>query len=174
MFAVIVLTTFPCVLAADIAATANATPICVVCRRETSKRPPAEPRKCLSDLRNNRRACSDRTTDPAAAHTVIASPACTYVFLDHSSPAVDATVPAPKEISIWFKEEEEPASSRIEVTDSSGTRVDEGGTHIDAANRELLRGGVEHLRPGTLKVAAHGVSVDRHHRQGDFTVTVAP
>lgn len=104
----------------------------------------------------------------------IAGPAWAHAFLDRSSPAVGATGPAPKEVSIWFTEEVEPAFSRIEVTDGTGTRVDEGGTHIDAGNRKLLHVGVKPLPPSTYKVTWHVVSVDTHHTQGDFTFTVAP
>jgi copper resistance protein C len=106
--------------------------------------------------------------------SAIAGPAWAHAFLDHSSPAVGATVAAPKEISIWFTEEVEPAFSRIEVTDAAGKRVDEGGTHVDAANAELLHVAVTKLPPGTYKVTWHVVSVDTHHTQGDFTFTVAP
>jgi copper resistance protein C len=87
---------------------------------------------------------------------------------------VGATVTAPKQISVWFTEEVEPAFSRIEVTDGSGTRVDKGGTYIDPANHELLHVMVKPLASGTYKVAWHVVSVDTHHTSGDFTFTVAP
>jgi copper resistance protein C len=106
--------------------------------------------------------------------SAIASPAWAHAFLDHSSPAVGATVAAPKQISIWFTEEVEPAFSRIEVTDSAGNRVDQGGTRIDASNHELLHVAVKPLPAGTYKVTWHVVSVDTHHTQGDFTFTVAP
>lgn len=108
------------------------------------------------------------------AALAIASPAWAHAFLDRSSPPVGATVAAPKEISIWFTEEVEPAFSRIAVTDSAGNRVDEGGTHIDWANHQLLHVTVKSLPPGTYKVTWHVVSVDTHHTQGDFTFTVAP
>lgn len=110
----------------------------------------------------------------ACGMCAIASTAWAHAFLDHASPAVGATVSAPKEVSIWFTEQVEPAFSRIEVTDGAGNRVDEGGTHIDAANHELLHVAVRPLPPGTYKVTWHVVSVDTHHTQGDFTFTVAP
>jgi hypothetical protein len=97
-----------------------------------------------------------------------------HAFLARSDPAVGATVAAPKQVSIWYTEEVEPAFSRIEVTNGAGQRVDEGGTHIDPANRELLHVALKPLPPGTYKVTWHVVSVDTHHTQGDFTFTVAP
>ena len=115
-----------------------------------------------------------RTLVLACAALAIADPAWAHAFLDHASPAVGATVTAPHDVSIWFTEQIEPAFSRIEVTDSNGNRVDDGGTHIDSANHELLHVAVKKLPPGTYKVTWHVVSVDTHHTQGDFTFTVAP
>jgi copper resistance protein C len=97
-----------------------------------------------------------------------------HAFLARADPAVGDTVAAPKQVSIWYTEEVEPAFSRIEVTNSAGKRVDEGGTHIDAANHELLHVAVKKLPPGTYKVTWHVVSVDTHHTQGDFSFTVTP
>ncbi len=110
----------------------------------------------------------------ACAVLAITGPTWAHAFLNHSSPAVGVTVPAPKEVSIWFTEQVEPAFSRIEVTDAAGNRVDNGGTRIDTVNHELLHVAVKPLPPGTYKVTWHVVSVDTHHTQGDFTFTVAP
>jgi len=115
-----------------------------------------------------------RTPVLALIVSAIAGAAWAHAFLDHSSPAVGATVRAPQEISIWFTEAVEPAFSRIEVSDSAGTRVDEGGTHVDAADHALLHVAVKPLPAGTYKVTWRVVSVDTHHTQGDFTFTVAP
>jgi len=110
----------------------------------------------------------------ACAVLAIAGPAWAHAFLDHSSPAVGAAVGAPKQVSIWFTEEVEPAFSRVEVTDGHGNRVDEGDTKIDAANHELLHVTVKPLTPGAYRVTWHVVSVDTHHTQGDFSFTVVP
>ncbi len=110
----------------------------------------------------------------ATALVCVAAGARAHAFLDHANPAVGATGPAPKEVSIWFTEQVEPAFSRIEVTDSVGNRVDDGGTHTDSSNRALLHVAVKKLPPGTYKVTWHVVSVDTHHTQGDFTFTVSP
>ncbi len=115
-----------------------------------------------------------RTLVLACVLTMFAETVWAHAFLDHSSPVVGATVAAPKEVSIWFTEQVEPAFSKIEVTDAAGARVDQGGTLIDAANHELLHVALKPLAPGTYKVSWHVVSVDTHHTQGDFTFTVAP
>jgi copper resistance protein C len=110
----------------------------------------------------------------AIAVLLAAGLASAHAFLDRASPAVGATVAAPKEISIWFTEQVEPAFSAIEVTDAAGNRVDRGGTHPDPANRMLLHVALKPLTPGAYKVKWHVVSVDTHRTQGDFGFTVAP
>lgn len=115
-----------------------------------------------------------RTFLLALVLTLVAGATGAHAFLDHASPAVGATVPAPREVSIWFTERVEPAFSGIEVTDAAGARVDQGGTHPDPANAMLLHVGVKPLAPGQYKVSWHVVSVDTHHTHGDFTFTVAP
>jgi copper resistance protein C len=104
----------------------------------------------------------------------VAGAAWAHAFLDHASPAVGATVAAPKEVSIWFTEQVEPAFSAIVVTDAAGNRVDQGGTHPDPANPMLLHVALKPLAPGAYEVRWHVVSVDTHRTQGDFSFTVAP
>lgn len=106
--------------------------------------------------------------------TALAAAASAHAFLDHADPAVGASVAAPKQVSIWFTEQVEPAFSAIEVTDAAGNRVDQGGTHRDPANPALLRVAVGPLKPGRYKVRWHVVSVDTHRTSGDFSFTVAP
>ncbi|HEY7991314.1 MAG TPA: copper homeostasis periplasmic binding protein CopC [Stellaceae bacterium] len=110
----------------------------------------------------------------AAIFLACAGPARAHAFLDHAEPAVGATVAAPKDVSIWFTEQVEPAFSAIEVTDASGHRVDEGGTHRDPANARLLHVALKKLPQGDYKVTWRVVSVDTHRTQGDFSFTVAP
>jgi copper resistance protein C len=105
---------------------------------------------------------------------LMATAAWAHAFLDHASPAVGATVAAPKEVAIWFTEQPEPAFSAIEVTDEAGTRVDRGGTHADPADAKELHVALKMLKPGTYKVRWHVVSVDTHRTQGDFSFTVVP
>jgi methionine-rich copper-binding protein CopC len=105
---------------------------------------------------------------------LLATAAWAHAFLDHARPAVGATVGVPKEVSIWFTEQVEPAFSAIEVTDAAGTRVDQGGTHPDPADAKELRVGLKMLKPGTYKVNWHVVSVDTHRTRGDFSFTVTP
>jgi hypothetical protein len=104
----------------------------------------------------------------------VGAAAWAHAFLDHASPAVGATVAAPKEVAIWFTEQPEPAFSAIEVTDNAGARVDQGGTHPDPADAKELRVALKMLKPGSYKVSWQVVSVDTHRTHGDFSFTVAP
>jgi len=102
------------------------------------------------------------------------APAFAHAFPDHSVPAVGGTVTQPpSEIRIWFTQKLEPAFSAIEVTDASGTRVDQNDAQVDAQDPTLLRVSVKPLAPGTYKVVWHVVSVDTHATEGNFSFTVA-
>jgi methionine-rich copper-binding protein CopC len=93
-----------------------------------------------------------------------------HAFLDHASPLVGSTVPAaPHEVSLWFTQNLEPAFSTVEVTDSGGTRVDQGKAQISA---NTMRIGLKSLPPGTYKVRWHALSVDTHTTEGAFTFHV--
>ncbi|HEY5211145.1 MAG TPA: copper homeostasis periplasmic binding protein CopC [Stellaceae bacterium] len=110
---------------------------------------------------------------PLAAGLVLATAAWAHAFLDHAAPAVGATVPAPRQVSIWFSEQVEPAFSVIEVTDAAGHRVDAADTHIDPADAKLLHVSLKPVPPGRYEVRWRVVSVDTHHTKGDFGFTVA-
>lgn len=97
-----------------------------------------------------------------------------HAFLDHASPAVGATVAAPRQVSIWFTEQVEPAFSTIAVTNAAGERVDNSDTHLDQADAKLLRVSLKPLAVGTYKVSWRVVSVDTHRTHGDFSFTVTP
>ena len=56
-----------------------------------------------------------------------------HAFLDHAEPRVGSTVPtAPRELSLSFTQNLEPAFSTVEVRDANGARVDQGKAQISA------------------------------------------
>jgi len=95
-----------------------------------------------------------------------------HAHLDHANPPVDGTVAAaPQEVALFYTQNLEPAFSTVEVTDASGTRVDEGKAQISG---NTMRVGLKPIGPGSYKVHWHAVSVDTHSTEGTFTFHVGP
>lgn len=99
-------------------------------------------------------------TGGAAAHAV----------LDHASPRIGSTVPAaPREVSLTFTQNLEPAFSKVQVTDAKGTRVDLGEPQISG---HIMNVALKPLPPGTYRVHWHVLSVDTHTTDGSFSFSV--
>jgi methionine-rich copper-binding protein CopC len=93
-----------------------------------------------------------------------------HAFLDHAEPRVGSTVPtAPRELSLSFTQQLEPAFSSADVQDANGARVDQGRAQISGA---VMRVGLKPLAPGTYKVHWRVLSVDTHTTEGSFTFHV--
>jgi methionine-rich copper-binding protein CopC len=93
-----------------------------------------------------------------------------HAFLDHAEPRVGSTVPAaPRELTLTFTQELEPAFSSADVRDSGGARVDLGRAQVSGT---VMRVGVKSLPPGVYKVHWHALSVDTHTTEGSFSFTV--
>jgi copper resistance protein C len=106
-----------------------------------------------------------------AALAVLFSPqAFAHAFLDHASPRVGGTVAkAPRQLTLWFTQNLEPAFSRVEVLNSGGARVDNGKAQISG---DTMRVGLKALPAGAYRVRWHALSVDTHTTQGSFTFKV--
>jgi hypothetical protein len=93
-----------------------------------------------------------------------------HAFLDHADPRVGSAVAAaPRQVTLWFTQNLEPAFSKVTVTDSSGQRVDAGKPSISGTvMRVPLRG----IKAGTYRVSWHALSVDTHKTEGSFTFRV--
>jgi hypothetical protein len=105
-----------------------------------------------------------------AAPAVVAA----HAFLDRAEPRVGSTVKtAPTRVRLWFTSALEPAYSRAQVFDASGTRVDLGDSAVDGADRALLRVSVPPLTPGQYKVLWRVLAIDGHVTEGDFRFSVA-
>jgi hypothetical protein len=111
------------------------------------------------------------TFTTAALFTVIAvTTAEAHAFLDHAEPRVGSTVPtAPRELSLSYTQNLEPAFSSVEVTDANGKRVDLGKPKISAS---VMRVGLKPLSAGTYRVRWQVLSVDTHTTEGSFTFHV--
>jgi len=99
-------------------------------------------------------------------------PAHAHAFLDRAEPRVGSSVgTAPRQVSLWFTQNLEPAFSGAQVLDSAGARVDLGA-RVDPANRSLMRVSLKPLRPGSYKVYWRVLSVDTHTTEGSFSFHV--
>jgi methionine-rich copper-binding protein CopC len=95
-----------------------------------------------------------------------------HAFLDHASPPVGSTMQkAPRQLSLWFTQDLEPAFSKVVVRSVNGSRVD-AGSRVDHSDHKLMHVSLRTLRPGTYKVSWHVLSVDTHTTEGDFSFTV--
>jgi methionine-rich copper-binding protein CopC len=95
-----------------------------------------------------------------------------HALLDRAEPLVGSTVnAAPREVSLSFTQNLEAAFSTIEVTDTSGQRVDEGKPSIEG---NVMRVQLRAIPPGTYRVEWHVLSVDTHTTEGRFSFTVHP
>ena len=103
---------------------------------------------------------------------LFAAPAGAHAFLDHAEPRVGSTVStAPREVSMSFTQQLEPAFSSAQVYDLSGARVDQGRAQIAGS---VMRVSVKMLAPGTYRVRWKVLSVDTHTTEGSFTFRVGP
>jgi len=101
-----------------------------------------------------------------------ARPAHAHAYLDRADPRVGSAVSsAPRQLSLWFTQNLEPAFSGAEVRDSAGARVDQGA-RVDPANRSLMRVSLRPLRPGSYRVHWRVLSVDMHTTEGSFSFQV--
>jgi hypothetical protein len=93
-----------------------------------------------------------------------------HAFLDHAEPRVGSTVTtAPRELTLSYTQNLEPAFSAVEVSDANGKRVDLGKPSISGA---VMRVGLRPLTAGTYRVRWHVLSVDTHTTEGSFTFRV--
>jgi copper resistance protein C len=94
-----------------------------------------------------------------------------HAFLDHAEPRVGGSVAvAPRQLSLWFTQDLEPAFSTVQVQNAAGGRVDQGKPRIGPAN--VMHVGLRPLPPGTYKVLWHALSVDTHTTEGSFSFHV--
>ena len=102
-----------------------------------------------------------------------ATAASAHAFLDHANPPVGSSMrAAPRQLSLWFTQNLEPAFSSVVVRNAAGARVDTGNARVDATDRKLMHVQLRALPSGTYKVSWHVLSVDTHTTEGDFSFTV--
>ena len=102
-------------------------------------------------------------------------PVQAHAMLDHASPRVGSSQPSgPREVTLWFTQNLEPAFSTIEVRSESGAVMSSGKARVDRRDPTQLHVALKPLSPGTYKVIWRVLSVDTHRTQGDFIFRVGP
>ncbi len=103
-----------------------------------------------------------------AATPILAPSAFAHAHLKMSDPTAGANVKSPRQITLKFSEEIEPAFSGSLLVDGAGRQLTVSAA-VNAAGIALVTPG---LKPGTYKVEWHSVGHDTHRVTGSFTFTV--
>jgi len=98
---------------------------------------------------------------------------------ERSNPAADTRIPrAPDRLDVWFTQElfRREGANALVVTAPDGTRVDDGETVIDPADREHMSVGLQpDLPPGDYTVRWTTLSaIDGDAAEGTFSFTIDP
>ncbi len=104
--------------------------------------------------------------------SLVGGQAAAHAMLDRAEPRVGNVVTtAPRQVTLWFTQKVEPASSSITVTNAAGQRVDAGKIRVSGSQMSIsLRSG----GPGIYTVTWHVRSLDEHTTEGNFTFKVGP
>ena len=108
----------------------------------------------------------------AAAAMAAHVPAWAHASLQSASPAKDAVVAAPTEITLQFNERLESAFSSARLVDGAGREVSNGKAALDKSNPSIMKLAVPALAAGRYKVEYVGVGHDGHRRKGEYFFTV--
>jgi methionine-rich copper-binding protein CopC len=102
-----------------------------------------------------------------------ATEASAHAHLLASHPSANATVAAPKQLTLQFSEKLQPKFSGLTVTMPQMNNV---ATPVKVAvskdRKSLIATPTESLNPGVYKVTWHAVTADTHRVQGAYTFTV--
>jgi copper resistance protein C len=106
----------------------------------------------------------------AAALALFGSAAGAHAFLDEADPRVGSTVrAAPREVTLHFTQDLEPAFSSVTITDASGQRVDAGKPSVSG---NVMRVPLRQIGAGNYRVRWRVLSTDTHTTEGTFSFGV--
>ena len=113
-----------------------------------------------------------RISVAAFALCIISAPAFAHAHLKVSNPAADSSVAsAPKELTLTFTEQLEPALSGVAVTNDKGQVVEAKPAVVSGDTMTVT---VKKLPAGLYHVAWHAVAVDTHRTEGKYDFTIKP
>ena len=105
-----------------------------------------------------------------AALALFCSVVCAHAFLEEADPRVGSTVRAvPREVTLRFTQELEPAFSSVTIIDASGQRVDAGKPSVSG---NVMRIPLREIGAGSYRVTWRVLSVDTHTTEGAFSFGV--
>ena len=108
----------------------------------------------------------------AATLAVATLPAFAHARPKVMSPAANATVEAPKEISVVFSEAVDPKFSSLQLMGANGAVIATPPTVADPVDHAHLSLPIPTLAPGLYTVHWVSAAVDGHHLDGTYTFTV--
>ncbi len=93
-----------------------------------------------------------------------------HAFLEEAEPRVGSTVHAvPREVTLRFTQDLEPAFSTVTITDAAGDRVDAGKPNFGG---NIIRVPLREIGAGSYRVTWRVLSVDTHPTEGSFNFVV--
>jgi copper resistance protein C len=111
-----------------------------------------------------------RVIGSTAALVLYCGVAAAHAFLDEADPRVGSTVrAAPREVTLRFTQDLEPAFSSVTITDASGQRVDTGKPSVSG---NVMRVPLRQIGAGNYRVTWRVLSADTHTTEGAFSFGV--
>jgi hypothetical protein len=107
-----------------------------------------------------------------AAAMLVATQASAHAHLVSSSPAADATVPAPKAITLTFNEKLVPTFSGFEVSMVDHNMKAPVKTTISKDGKSITGTPGAALMKGSYKISWHAASADGHRMNGEVAFKV--
>ncbi len=104
-----------------------------------------------------------------ALFSALAAPAFAHAHLKLSDPAADSSGAAPRQLTLTFTEQLEPALSGVTVTNAKGQAMDAKAAMVSGDTMTIA---VKPLAAGLYHVSWHAVSVDTHRTEGKYDFTV--
>ncbi len=96
-----------------------------------------------------------------------------HAHLVSATPAADATVSAPAELSLVFTEGVEQSFTKVEITHGGEAVLVKSIATQGADKKTLIVTPAAPLAPGDYSVKWHAVSVDTHNSEGSYQFKVA-
>lgn len=97
-----------------------------------------------------------------------------HAHLKSATPAADATVSAPAELSLVFTEGVEQSFTKVDLTRNGDPVLVKTIATQGADKKTLIVTPAAPLAPGDYTVKWHAVSVDTHNSDGSYSFKVAP